>query len=139
MSKKTYAKNGQVAPVYKDMKGRKIVLVLGLLMTIASFAIVVFAMLTLFIPNLDIKPIAGLTALAMNTYFYGIGVGLGFIGLVFTVAGANTAKGLARLSFLLGILAFLVGSAMLVITLFFKTILPIEAIQNLTGNVISLL
>ena len=45
-------------------------------------------------------------------------------GVVFSVAGANTKKGLARLSFFFGTFGFIFSAAFLVVVLFFGTLMP---------------
>lgn len=124
----TYAKNGKQP--YTNMGARKLVLFLGFVLCIAAFAIVLVGVLSLFIPNMSLN-VGDLTGLKSLTVIFACGLGLAFVGTVFALAGANTAKGIARLSFTLGLLAFIVAIAMLLITLLFKTILPIEALNRL--------
>lgn len=116
-------------PVYKDMKGRKICLIIGFILCLDAFCLVLAAMLMAFIPNLSVNP-AGITQFELGIRLYGIGAGAAFLGLIMAVAGANTKKSLARFGFFFGILAFIVGFVMLIICLFFKTILPIRALQE---------
>ncbi len=111
------------------MTARRIVLLLGFLIVLVGFAAVVLGALVLFVPGFDI--VKGTRPIVQIIYFMAIGIGACFVGIIFAVAGANTKKGLARLAFFLGTVAFITGAALLIISLFFNTILPIQAIENL--------
>ncbi|MBR4800982.1 MAG: hypothetical protein IK048_04880 [Clostridia bacterium] len=114
---------------YTNMGARKIVLLLGVVITLIGFIGVLLGVLVLFVPGMnvlkDMRPIVQLI------YLMAAGLSACFVGIVLTVAGANTMKGLARLTFFLGTVAFIVGAALLVISLFFNTLLPLEAMQRL--------
>ena len=111
------------------MGARRIVLLIGLVITILGFIAVLLGALVLFVPGFDI--VKGVRPITQLTYFMSAGIAACFVGVVFSVAGANTMKGLARLAFFLGAVGFIVGAALLVISLFFQTILPIQAIETL--------
>ena len=122
------------------MFARRIVLLVGLCVVALGFIAVLLGALVLFVPDFDVikgvKPIVQVTDLMIA------GCVACFVGVVFAVAGANTMKGLARLAFFLGSVAFIAGAALLVISLFFRTILPLPAIDRLgepAAEMISLL
>ncbi len=127
MSKKK-SEQQNVQP-YSNMTARRIVLLLGFVVVLLGFVAVLLGTLVLFVPGFDV--VKGTRPLVQIIYFMAVGIALCFVGIVFAVAGANTMKGLARLAFFLGSVAFIVGAALLVISLFFNTILPIQAIENL--------
>ena len=126
MNKKSSEQNEQP---YSNMFARRIVLLVGLVITILGFIAVLLGALVLFLPNLDI--IKGVRPILQITYLMAAGISACFVGVVFAVAGANTMKALARLAFFLGTVGFIVGAALLVISLFFQTILPLPAIERL--------
>lgn len=111
------------------MGARRIVLLLGALITLLGFVAVLLGALVLFVPGFDV--IKGTKPITQVTYLLIAGIAACFVGVVFCVAGANTMKALARLSFFLGSVAFIVGAAILIIALFFQTILPLGAIDRL--------
>ncbi len=129
MGKKT--KNTDKQP-YSNMFARKIVLLVGLAITVIGFLAVLLGALVLFVPNLDV--IKGYTPIMQIIYLLSAGLVACFVGVVFAVAGANTMKSLARLAFFLGTVSFIVGAAILVICLFFKTVLPLPALERLSGG-----
>ena len=122
------------------MFARRIILLVGVV-TVIGFITVLLGALVLFVPGVDV--IKGTKPIVQITYLMIVGLVACFVGVVFTVAGANTMKALARLAFFLGTVAFIVGAALLVISLFFQTILPIPAMDRLgepsTEEAISLL
>ncbi len=117
---------------YSNMGARKVVLMLGLALTICAAALVVLGAFNIFVtPNMfhSQKP------LDIILYLLAAGVIVAFVGLVFSVAGANTAKPLARLSFFLGVNAFIIGMAMLlVMLLFFKGLIPLPGLESFLGG-----
>ena len=123
------------------MFARRIILLFGVVVTVIGFIAVLLGALVLFVPGVDV--IKGTKPIVQITYLMIVGLVACFVGVVFTVAGANTMKALARLAFFLGTVAFIVGAALLVISLFFQTILPIPAMDRLgepsTEEAISLL
>ena len=123
------------------MFARRIILLVGVGITVIGFIAVLLGALVLFVPGVDV--IKGTKPITQITYLMIVGLVACFVGVVFTVAGANTMKALARLAFFLGTVAFIVGAALLVISLFFQTILPIPAMDRLgepsTEEAISLL
>lgn len=129
MGRKAYSPEGTVEPI-KQSGGRKACLVTGFVFTCAGFALVLAALLILFIPSFAFQS-GAVTPFELNTCLYGIGAGLGFVGVILVLAGNDASKILTRLSFFFGVCAFIAGFAMLIICLFFKTILPIDAINNL--------
>ena len=114
---------------YSNMFARRIVLILGAVITLVGFIAVLLGALVLFVPGFDV--IKGMKPITQVTYILIAGLVACFVGVVFSVAGANTMKGLARLAFFLGSVAFIVGAALLVISLFFQTILPLPAIDRM--------
>lgn len=138
MGKKVFTPDGETVKAdvvypYKNMGARKWVLFLGFLMCAAGFALVLCALLMLFIPSLSYKG-TNMSPLQFYIYLYSIGVALDFVGIVFTVAGANTKKGLARFSFFLGSVSFIAGVIMLLISLLFKNVLPLDALKRMTDG-----
>ena len=123
--KKEQAQNTQP---YSNMKARRVVLVLGFVMTIISFVVAIYASLALFFPALcvpkDVLPFKSITTL------YVVSMSCSFLGIVFAVAGANTQKAIARLSFFFGTVAF-IGSAGFLVVLLLVNFFPFQAIGNL--------
>ncbi len=113
---------------YSNMKARRVVLVLGFVMTIISFAVAIYASLALFFPSLcvpkDVLPFKSISTL------YVVSMSLSFLGIVFAVAGANTQKAIARLSFFFGTVAF-IGSAGFLVVLLLVNFFPFQALGNL--------
>lgn len=110
------------------MKARRVVLVLGFVMTLASFVVALYASLSLFFPAIavptDVLPFKAISTL------YVVSMSLAFIGIVFAVAGANTQKAIARLSFFFGTIAF-IGSAGFLVVLLLVNFFPFRALGNL--------
>ena len=129
MSKKKQAADKQP---YSNMFARRIVLLVGLGITVLGFLAVLLGALVLFVPDLDV--IKGYKPITQIIYLLSAGLVACFVGVVLAVAGANTMKALARLAFFLGSVSFIVGAAILVICLFFKTVLPLPALERLAGG-----
>ena len=118
----------QEAP-YSNMAARRIVLLIGLSLTAVGFVFVLFGALNLFaFPNMFGAPNPHDVMIAM----FATGLAADFVGIVFAVAGGNTAKPLARLAFFLGLLSFIVGAGMLTVAFILKLI-PTPAFERLTG------
>lgn len=117
---------------YSNMGARKAVLMIGLALTIAAAALVVVGALNIFLmPNM----FGSDSPLDIILYLLAGGVIVAFVGVVFSVAGANTSKPLARLSFFLGINAFILGMGMLIVMLlFFKAIIPLPGLEGFLGT-----
>ena len=115
-------------PVYSNMGARRAVLMTGFGLSIAAVILVALGALNMFVmPNMfkTAHPInAVLLVLA-------IGAALAFVGLVFGVAGANTNKPIARLSFFFSINAFIIAVGMLIVLLLlFKLLIPIPGLEG---------
>ena len=121
MTKEIQSQTAQSQP-YSDMAARKIVLILGFVMTLLGFLIMIYASLVFFFPAANfVKSVLG-GDLVRGLYIASLA--LSFVGVVFSVAGANTKKGLARLSFFFGTFGFIFSAAFLVVVLFFGTLMP---------------
>lgn len=122
----------EVRQPYSNMEARKVVLMIGLSLTIVAAVLVVLGAFNIFVsPNMfnSDKP------LDIILYLLGAGIIIAFVGIVFSVAGANTSKPLARLSFFLGVNAFIIGAGMLIVMLlFFKAIIPLPGLEGFLGN-----
>ena len=114
---------------YSNMPARLGVLIEGFVLSLASAVLVLVACLYLFVPSVNVS--SQMSPSLLLTWLLVVGIALGFVGTVFTVAGANTAKALARFSMLFSTLAFIIGAALLVIILLFRTVLPLDAIDRL--------
>lgn len=128
MSKRSYAQP-QEQP-YSDMRARRGVLVSGFVFSLIGFALVLMSCLFLFVPTLNFAKDVSPTLLIKWLLIAGISIA--FISTVLTVAGANTKKSVARLSMFLSTTSFIVGAAILLIVLLFRSILPLDAIQRLS-------
>ena len=121
MTKEIQPQTAQSQP-YSDMAARKIVLILGFVMTLLGFLIMIYASLVFFCPAANfVKSVLG-GDLVRGLYIASLA--LSFVGVVFSVAGANTKKGLARLSFFFGTFGFIFSAAFFVVVLFFGTLMP---------------
>ena len=121
MTKEIQPQTTQSQP-YSDMAARKIVLILGFVMTLLGFLIMIYASLVFFFPAANFaKSVLG-GDLVRGLYIASLA--LSFVGVVFSVAGANTKKGLARLSFFFGTFGFIFSAAFFVVVLFFGTLMP---------------
>lgn len=114
-----------VTQPYKNMAARKGVLMSGFVLTLIGFGLVVAGLICLFF---GVHVGANPTELLMALYL--AGAIACFVGIIFAVAGANTKKSIARLSFALGALAFIFGVASVIVMLALN-ILPIEAFGRL--------
>lgn len=104
---------------YKDMKGRLIVLLIGFVLCVVSFACAIIPILMFFVPGWGEFGKTGAFAMVdLGKILNWIAVGTGFVGIVFAVAGANTKKLFARFSFLFGVIGFLIGLVMALFTTF---------------------
>lgn len=121
MAKEIQSQTVQSQP-YSDMAARKIVLILGFLMTLLGFLAMVYSSLVFFFPAANF--IKSILAADLTKGLYIASLALSFVGVVFSVAGANTKKGLARLSFFFGTFGFILSAAFLVVVLFFGTLMP---------------
>ncbi len=114
---------------YSNMAARKIVLIIGFVMTAVGFLATIYASLIFFLPVLNFTK--NILAADLMKGLFITSMSLSFVGLVLSVAGANTMKGLARLSFFFGTMSFIVSAAFLVVVLFFKTFIPFGALAEL--------
>ena len=126
--KKDQAQNVQNTQPYSNMKARRVVLVLGFVMTLLGFIAALYASLALFFPALCV-PSDTLPFKTIST-LYVVSMSLSFLGIVFAVAGANTQKAIARLSFFFGTVAF-IGSAGFLVVLLLVNFFPFQALGNL--------
>lgn len=110
---------------YSDMKARKVVLILGFALTIASFVSALCSSLLLFVPGNG----AGFPVI---TALYVIAMSCAFIGIVFAVAGANTNKIIARLSFFFGTVSFICSAGFLLVLLLIS-FFPFNALGSILG------
>lgn len=129
-SKKT--KKAEPKQPYSNMEARKAVLMIGLVMSIIALGLVVVGALNLFaMPNMfkTDKP------LDVMIYLLAAGVGVAFVALVFGVAGANTSKPIARLSFFFSINSFIFGTGILIVVLLvFKGLIPLPGLEAVSGG-----
>lgn len=116
---------------YSNMRARRDVLISGFILALVSFALVLTSCLFLFVPSINFIPKASPSVLLKWMLVAGISVA--FVGTVLTVAGANTKKSLARFSMFVSTISFIVGAALLMIILLFRTILPLDAIERLSA------
>lgn len=114
---------------YSNMTARRIVLLVGFFITLAGFLCALFASLILFFP--DMNAIDSILPVELIKTLYILSLALDFVGCVLCVAGANTSKGLARLSFFLAVVSFIISAGFLVVILFFDTIIPFGALSKL--------
>lgn len=117
---------------YSNMGARKACLMIGLVLTLLAAAFVVLGAFNLFLtPNMFKVS----NPLDIIIYLLLAGVGVAFVGVVFSVAGANTSKPLARLSFFFGINAFIIGAGMLIVVLLiFKGLIPLPGLESFLGK-----
>lgn len=111
---------------YKNMGARKIVLLVGFAFSTIGFALMAFSIATLLSPN----------EFATLSMFIPINItscACSFVGMVLSVAGANTKKGLAKLSFFFATLGFILSAGMLVVMLIFK-VFSLEGLSNIFNN-----
>lgn len=119
--------NGQQP--YSNMNARKIVLFVGFFIALAGFICALFATLILFFP--DLNAISSILPVQLIKILYIMSLALDFVGCVLCVAGANTAKGLAHLSFFLAVISFIISAGFLVVILFFDNLIPFGALGRL--------
>lgn len=113
------------------MPARKAVLIVGFVMTTLAIIATVYSSLVFFFPALNFSD--AVIAVDLIKGLYIASLVLSFIGVVLSVAGANTMKGLARLSFFFGTFAFIFSAAFLVVILFFDTLIPFGALGRLNS------
>ena len=114
---------------YKNMAARRSVLYAGFIVSIAGFILVLLSFLFLFAPSINISGASSPSVVL--AWLLASGIDAAFIGTILTVAGANTQKGIARLSMFLSTISFIAGAALLVIILLFRTVLPLDALSRL--------
>ncbi len=125
-----YTQKPQSQP-YSNMPARRGVLIAGFVLSLAGFALVLTSCLFLFVPSINFVHQVAPTILLK--WLLIAGIALAFAGTLFSVAGANTMKSVARLSMFLSTVSFIVGAALLVIVLLFRSVLPLDAIQKLAN------
>lgn len=113
---------------YKNMSARRTVLFAGFGLALAGLVLLVLSCLFLFVKGFTIKSGNPSTVIIV---LYAATVAVSFIATVLVVAGANTSKGVARLGMFISSMTFIIGTAMLLIVLLFKTVLPLEALGKL--------
>lgn len=113
------------------MMARKVVLFAGFFTVLGGFLFALFATLILFFPALNV--IDTVLPVELIKTLYILALSFDFVGCVLCVAGANTAKGLARLSFFLCVVSFIVSAGFLVVILFFDTLIPFGALGRLNS------
>lgn len=96
------------------MKARHVVLIIGLVLTLISFLCAVYASLALLVPAVNIPGVLPYTVICT---FYILAMCISFVGIVFAVAGANTKKPIARLSFFFGTVSFIISAGFMVVLL----------------------
>lgn len=104
-------------------KGSPVVLYVGLALTVAAF-LLVFVPLVLFLVPGGVAS-ASTPLITVCIYLNALGVALSFAGIVMTANSALCNKGIARLSFFFGTLAFLFGLALLIVCLLFGEFIPL--------------
>lgn len=114
---------------YSDMTARKIVLIIGFVVTTVGMLAMVYSTLVFFFPVFNFA--GSVLAVDLIKGLYIASLALSFIGIILSVAGANTMKGLARLSFFFGTFTFIISAAFLVVVLFFNTFIPFGALGRL--------
>lgn len=114
---------------YSNMTARKVVLFAGFFTVLDGFLCALFATLILFFPDMNV--ITSVLPIELIKILYILALVLDFVGCVLCVAGANTAKGLARLSFFLAVVSFIVSAGFMVVLLFFDTLIPFGALSKL--------
>ena len=127
--KKKKKKSGKVVQPYKDMHARKSILITGFVLVLVSLVVVLYGCLCLFVP--DVNFFKKLNPLYLVIGILAGGVAAAFIGTIFTVAGANVKKSIARLSMFFGVNVFLVGFGVLLTVLLFSAIIPFPALRRL--------
>ncbi len=97
--------------VYSNMKARAIVLFVGLGLTTVAFVFAALSVFMLFF-NMEGMVPENQTTASLTKIFSSVALSTSFVGVILSVAGANTHKGLARLSFFFAIVGFFAGLVM---------------------------
>lgn len=114
---------------YSNMTAHKIVLFAGSFTVLDGFLCALFATLILFFPEMNV--IDTVLPIELIKTLYILALVLDFAGCVLCVAGANTVKWLARLSFFLAVVSFIISAGFMVVLLFFDTLIPFGALSKL--------
>ncbi len=116
---------------YSNMTARKIVLLAGSFTVLDGFMCALFATLVLFFPEINV--VDTVLPIELIKTLYILALALDFAGCILCVAGANTIKWLAHLSFFLAVLSFVISAGFLVVVLFFDTLIPFGALGKLNA------
>ncbi len=131
MSKKKNIQNTLQEDPYSNMQARKTVLMIGLGFSVAAVIFLVLGAFDMFLfPNMfkSQKP------LDVVLILLAVAAGLAVVGLVLGVAGANTSKPIAKLSFFFSVNSFIISAGMLIVLLlFFKGIIPLPGLEGMFG------
>ena len=112
-----------------NVKGKRIVLAIGFVLSLLGFLLTAYATATFFVPSINFIDGASVFEVVKTAYI--ISLSLSFVGVILSVAGANSAKALARLSFFFGTLSFILSCAFLVVVVLFRIVVPLDALGRL--------
>lgn len=104
-------KNANQGQIYSNMKAREIVLFIGFALTAVAFVFAALSVFMLFFNMESMVPESQTTA-SLTKIFSTVALATSFVGVVLSVAGANTHKGFAKLSFFFAIIGFFAGLVM---------------------------
>lgn len=102
--------------VYKQPKARKVVLFVGFALSLVAIIVGLVALISFFFPEVGsgVASLFSKPLLEVEKTLCWIGIATSIAGVIFSVAGANAMKPIARLSFLFVILSFFISIAILV-------------------------
>lgn len=118
MARKNKITYNHSSEVYRQPKARKVVLIVGFVVSILALFVGVIAALTFFMGDIGsmVADLFSKPLLEAEKLICWVGVGLSIAGVILAVAGANSCKPIARLSFLFVILTFFMCLAILVMS-----------------------
>ncbi len=104
-------KNANQGQIYSNIKAREIVLFIGFALTAVAFVFAALSVFMLFFNMESMVPESQTTA-SLTKIFSTVALATSFVGVILSVAGANTHKGFAKLSFFFAIIGFFAGLVM---------------------------
>ncbi len=104
--------------VYKQPLARKVVLFVGFAVSLVSFAVCLIGVLAFFVGSVGdtLSSALSKTVLEVEKILCWVAIGASIGGTIFSVAGANACKPIARISFLFTILSMFTSLAILVLS-----------------------
>lgn len=114
----------EISPKKKSSIVLKILALLGFGLTFCGFVVVVLGTCYSFVPTMQ-------TTFKTLEVLFGLGAALIFVGIIVCGIGQNSLKLIARFTYFLATIGFIVAAAMLVLIIVFQKAVPLPAWERM--------